>query len=92
MRILGTEPLSVILIKTVDKVEKAMPIKCPKKLKLKWMMQSTYRITMSINFNTESLDALKLYKLTEVDRRTWLHVPSGTLLPTSSDTHQVVEK
>ena len=28
---------------------------------------------------------------TDVDRRTWLHVPSGTLLSTSSDTHQVVE-
>ena len=28
---------------------------------------------------------LKLYKSTEVDRRTWLHVPSGTLLSTSND-------
>ena len=28
---------------------------------------------------------------TEVDRRTWLHVPSGTLWSTSSDTYQVVE-
>ena len=28
----------------------------------------------------------KRYESTEVDRRTWLHVPS-----TSSDTHQVVE-
>ena len=28
---------------------------------------------------------------TEVDRRTWLHVPSGTHWSTSSDTHQVVE-
>ena len=26
-----------------------------------------------------------------VDRRTWLHVPSGTHWSTSSDTHQVVE-
>ena len=33
----------------------------------------------------------KSYKSTEVDRRTWLHVPSGTLWSTSSDTHQVVE-
>ena len=28
---------------------------------------------------------------TEVDRRTWLHVPSGIHWSTSSDTHQVVE-
>ena len=33
----------------------------------------------------------KRYKPTEVDRRTWLHVPSGTPWSTSSDTHQVVE-
>ena len=31
------------------------------------------------------------YESTEFDRRTWLHVPSGTLWSTSSDTHQVVE-
>ena len=31
------------------------------------------------------------YESTEVDRRTWLHVPSGTHWSTSSDTHQVVE-
>ena len=33
----------------------------------------------------------KRYKSTEVDRRTWLYVPSGTHWSTSSDTHQVVE-
>ena len=33
----------------------------------------------------------KRYESTEVHRRTWLHVPSGTLWSTSSDTHQVVE-
>ena len=33
----------------------------------------------------------KLYESTEVDRRTWLHVPLGTLLSTSNDTLQVVE-
>ena len=33
----------------------------------------------------------KHYKLTKVDRRTLLHVPSGTPWSTSSDTHQVVE-
>ena len=39
----------------------------------------------------ENFDALKRYKSTKVDRRTWLHVSSGTPLSTSSDTHQVVE-
>ena len=33
----------------------------------------------------------KRYESTEVDRRTWLYVPSGTHWSTSSDTHQVVE-
>ena len=33
----------------------------------------------------------KRYESTEVDRRTWLHMPSGTPWSTSSDTHQVVE-
>ena len=33
----------------------------------------------------------KRYGLTEVDRRTWLHVPSGTHWSTSSDTHQIAE-
>ena len=31
----------------------------------------------------------KRYESTEVGRRTWLHVPSGTHWCTSSDTHQV---
>ena len=38
-----------------------------------------------------NFDALKRYESTEVDRRTWLHVPLGTHWSTSSDTHQVVE-
>ena len=33
----------------------------------------------------------KRYESIEVDRRTWLQVPSGTPWSTSSDTHQVVE-
>ena len=33
----------------------------------------------------------KRYESTDVDRRTWLHVSSGTRWSTSSDTHQVVE-
>ena len=48
-------------------------------------------ITILVNFNTENFDALKRYESTEIDRKTWLHVPSGTPWSTSSDTHQVVE-
>ena len=33
----------------------------------------------------------KRYESTEVERKTWLHVPQGKLWSTSSDTHQVVE-
>ena len=39
----------------------------------------------------EILMLSKRYESTEVDRRTWLHVPSGTHWSTSSDTHEVVE-
>ena len=35
----------------------------------------------------ENFDALKTHESTEVERRTWLHVPSGKLC----DTHQVIE-
>ena len=38
-----------------------------------------------------TFDALKRYESIEVNRNTWLHVPSGTPWSTSSDTHQVVE-
>ena len=53
--------------------------------------KKTHIITISFNFNSENFDALKRYESTEVDRRTWLHVPSGSLWSTRSDTHQVVE-
>ena len=33
----------------------------------------------------------KRYEWTEIDRRIWLHVPSGTYWSTSSDTHQEVQ-
>ena len=51
----------------------------------------TPKNTILINFNMENFDALIRYESTEADRRTWLHVSSGTLWSTSSDTHQVVE-
>ena len=49
-------------------------------------------ITISNSFKHGKILMLsKRYESTEVDRRTWLHVPSGTPWSTSSDTHQVVE-
>ena len=68
-----------------------MPKSTERSLSQKGWCNKTPKITISINFNTENFDALKRYKSTEVDRRTWLHVPSGTPWSTSSDTHQVVE-
>ena len=47
------------------------------------------------NFNQfyteKKLMLSKRYESTEVNRRTWLHVPTGTHWSTSSDTRQVVE-
>ena len=43
------------------------------------------------NFNQLTLMLSKRYESTEVDRRTWLYVPSGTPWSTSSDTRQVVD-
>ena len=39
----------------------------------------------------KSLMLSKRYKSTEVNRRTGMHMPSGTHWSTSSDIHQVVE-
>ena len=41
--------------------------------------------------NTENLMLSKRYESTEVDRRTWLHVPSESPWSTSGDTHQIVQ-
>ena len=37
------------------------------------------------NFKPENFDALKRYESTEVDRRTWLHVPMYTISLTTFD-------
>ena len=44
---------------------------------------ATHKSTISINFDMENHYALKCYACTEVERRTWLHVPSGTHCPDS---------
>ena len=48
-------------------------------------------IEMDMWKTQNSLMLSKRYESTEVDRRPWLHVPSGTHCSTSSDTHQVVK-
>ena len=68
-----------------------MPQKCQNPAKAKRGGVINPQNYNSVNFYTENFDALKRYESTEVDRRTWLHVPSGTPLSTGSDTHQVVE-
>ena len=66
--------------------------KCQNKAEPKGMVQQTQIITIWINFkHTDNLMLTKRYESTEVNRRTWLHVPSGTPWSTSSDTHHVVE-
>ena len=42
-------------------------------------------------FNSENFVLSKRCESSEVNRKTWLHVPSGTLWSTSSDTHQEVD-
>ena len=93
MRISGTEPSSVILSQTkLLKSWKSDVQKVPKEAKAK---RDGVINPQNYNFHqilkTENFDALKRYESTEVDRRTWLHVPSGTHWSNSSDTHQVVE-
>ena len=76
--------------KVVSKVENVDP-KVPKQAEAK---RDGVINPQNYNFNQfypDNFDDLKRYKSTEVDRRTWLHVPSGTHWSTSSDTHQVVE-
>ena len=92
MRISGTEPSSVILSQTMKfKKLKSDDPKVPKQAEAKRdgvINPQNYNFKQ---FKAENFDALKRYESTEVDRRTWLHVPSGTLWSTSSDTHQVVK-
>ena len=90
MRISGTEPSSLIRRQTkyFQKLESDVT-KVPK--------QGWAKRDGVINTHNQSILARKIlmlskrYESTEVDRRTWYHVPSGTRLSTSSDTHQAVE-
>ena len=69
-----------------------MPQSTKSKLSQKgWCKKKPRKLQFKSNFNTENVDVVERYESTEVYRRTWLHVRSGTTCSTSSDTHQVVE-
>ena len=90
MPISGNDPSSVILSQTqyFQKLKRDVP-NVPKQAEAK---RDGVINPQNYNFNTEIFDALIRYESTEVDRRTWLHVSSGTHhWSTSIDTHQVVE-
>ena len=93
MRISGTEPSSVILSQTkLFKKVKSDAKKCKNNVKARReCVINPQNDNFNEFYNMENLMLSKHYESTEVDRRTWLHVPSGTLWSTNSDTHQVVE-
>ena len=92
MRISGTEPSSVILGKTLKfKRLKSVDPNVPKKLKQKGCCNKPTNLQFQSISTRKYVYALKRYESTEVERRTGLHEPSGTLWSTSNDTHQVVE-
>ena len=68
-----------------------MPQKSRNKLKPKGMFYKPTKLQFKSIGTQKIMKLLKRYESTEVDRRTWLHVPTGTHWSTSSDTHQVVE-
>ena len=80
MRILGIAPLSVILSQTCSiKKLKINDQKVPKQAEAK-----RYGVINPQDYNFKQFETRKIlvlskcYESTEVDRRTWLHVPSGT--------------
>ena len=93
MRISGTEPSSVILSQKRGSFKswRVMSKKCQKQAEAKRDGVINPRNYNFNHFDTENLMLSKRYESTEVVRRTWLHVPSGSHWSTSSDTHQVVE-
>ena len=79
MRISGTEPSSVILSQTkkYQKLKKYAP-KVPKQAEAKkgWCNKPT-KVQFQSILTRKILMLSKRYESTEVDRRTWLHVPRG---------------
>ena len=93
MRISGNEPSSVIL--SQNNVDSKVENYCPKVPKQAEAKRDDVINPTKLQFQSILIRIIlmlsKRYESTEVDRRTWLHVPSGTHWSTSSDTHQVVE-
>ena len=89
MRISGTEPSSVILSQTIWKVVSKVwkyVQKVPKQVDAKWDgVNKTIKLLFQSILTRTILMLSKRYESTEVNRRTWLHVPSGTHWSTSSD-------
>ena len=89
IRISGTEPSSVILSHLKSwKVMSKMPEQAEAK-RDGVINPQNYNCNQILK--RKILMPSKCYESTKVDRRTWLHVPSGTHWSTSSDTHQVFE-
>ena len=80
MRISGTEPSSVILSQTMKfKKLKSDDPEVPKQAEAKRDGVINPQNHNFKQFYNRNFDALKRYESTAVDRRTLLHVPSGTL-------------
>ena len=93
MRISGNDPSSLILSQTkwIQKL-KMIVQKFQNKLKPKAIVLYTKKTKQFLSILIRKIFILsKRYESTEVYRRTWLHVPSGTHWSTSSDTDQDVE-
>ena len=92
MRISGIEPSSVILSQTkYFKDWKVMPKSAETSLSQKGWCNKPTKLQFQSILPQKILMLLNATNQPKFDRRTLLHVPSGTLWSTSSDTHQVVE-
>ena len=68
-----------------------MPQKCQNKLKPKGWCNKPTKLQFQSVLTQKIFMLSKRYESIKVNRRTWLHVPSGTQWSTISDTYQVVE-
>ena len=87
MRIPGTETSSVILSQTKYKKLKSDAQNVPIEDKTERDGVINPKLLFQSILTPKILMLSKRCESTEVDRRDWLHVPSGTLWSTSSDTH-----
>ena len=69
-----------ITTQSISKSWKMMPKNCRNKLKQKGSCNKPTKFQFQSILTQKKIDALERYESTEVDRRTWLHVPSGDSL------------